>query len=132
VPRPGSSASYEPRLVYSRSKLANILFTYELARRLKGTGVTANAVSPGIVNTGMLADYMGVPRSRGASASSFGATPEKGAETSLYLATAPEMEGVSGKYFEDKKPIRSSRESYDAAAARRLWEISERLTGLSS
>lgn len=127
-----SERGYEARQAYSRSKLANVLFTYELARRLKGTGVTANVVSPGIVATDMLADYMGVPRSRGASASTFGATPEKGAETSLYLATAPELEGVTGKYFEDKKPIRSSKESYDEAAARRLWEISERLTGLSA
>jgi retinol dehydrogenase 14 len=127
-----SQRIYEPRLVYSRSKLANLLFTYELARRLQGTGVTANAVSPGIVDTGMLADYMGVSRARGGSASTFGATPEKGAETSIYLATAPEIEGVSGKYFEEKKAIPSSRESYDEAAARRLWEISEQLTGLSA
>jgi NAD(P)-dependent dehydrogenase (short-subunit alcohol dehydrogenase family) len=126
-----SERDYHPRAVYSRSKLANVLFTYELARRLQGSGVTANCVSPGVVATGMLADYMGVPRARGGSASSFGASPEQGAETSIYLATSPDVEGVTGKYFEKSRAIRSSQESYDEAAARRLWEVSERLTGLS-
>jgi NAD(P)-dependent dehydrogenase (short-subunit alcohol dehydrogenase family) len=123
---------YQPRAVYSRSKLANVLFTYELARRLKGSGVTANCLSPGVVATGMLADYMGVPRTGGASARSFGASPERGAQTSIYLATSPDVEGVTGKYFEKSRAIRSSQESYDEAAARRLWEVSERLTGLSA
>jgi retinol dehydrogenase-14 len=127
-----SEREYQPRAVYSRSKLANILFTYELARRLKGTGVTANCLNPGVVATGMLADYMGVPRTGGASASSFGASPDRGAETSIYLATSPDVEGVTGKYFEKSRAIRSSQESYDEAAARRLWEVSERLTGLSA
>ena len=127
-----SEREYHPRAAYSRSKLANILFTYELARRLQGSGVTANCLSPGVVATGMLADYMGVPRAGGASASSFGASPERGAETSIYLATSPDVEGVTGKYFEKSRAIRSSHESYDEAAARRLWEVSERLTGLSA
>ncbi len=127
-----SEREYQPRAVYSRSKLANVLFTYELARRLKGSGVTANCLSPGVVATGMLADYMGVPRTGGASASSFGASPERGAQTSIYLATSPDVEGVTGKYFEKSRAIRSSQESYDEAAARRLWEVSERLTGLSA
>jgi NAD(P)-dependent dehydrogenase (short-subunit alcohol dehydrogenase family) len=127
-----SEREYDPRDTYSRTKLANILFTYELARRLPATGVTANCLNPGVVETGMLADYMGVPRTRGASSRTFGATPEEGAETSMYLASAPEMGGVTGKYFERKRPIRSSRESYDEAAARRLWEISERLAKLSA
>ena len=119
---------YDPKEVYSRSKLANILFTYELARRLEGTGVTANCLNPGVVATGMLADYMGVAPGVGAG-STFGAKPEEGAETSIYLASSPEVEGVTGKYFERKQARRSSRESYDEAAARRLWELSERLTG---
>jgi NAD(P)-dependent dehydrogenase (short-subunit alcohol dehydrogenase family) len=126
-----SERGYQPKPVYSRSKLANILFTYELSRRLQGTGVTANCLSPGVVATGMLADYLGLPRTGGASVSTFGASPERGAETSVYLATSPEVAGVSGKYFEGKRAIRSSRESYDEAAARRLWEVSERLTGLA-
>jgi NAD(P)-dependent dehydrogenase (short-subunit alcohol dehydrogenase family) len=123
---------YEPKRVYSRTKLANILFTYELARRLSGTAVTANCLNPGIVATRMLADYMGVPLAGPALARTFGAKPEEGAETSIYLASSPEVETVTGKYFEHKKPVASSRESYDDAVARRLWEVSERLAGLST
>lgn len=123
--------SYQPKAVYGRSKLANILFTYELSRRLAGTGVTVNCLNPGVVATGMLADYMGVPLAGPALASTFGATPEEGAETSIYLASSPEVESVTGKYFERKQPVPSSRESHDDAVARRLWELSGRLTGLS-
>ena len=119
--------AYDPKEVYSRSKLANILFTYELARRLGGTGVTANCLNPGVVATRMLDDYMGLPSKAGL-VSSFGAKPKEGAETSIYLASSAEVERVTGKYFERKQPRRSSRESYDEAPARRLWEISERLT----
>ena len=121
---------YDPKQVYSRSKLANILFTYQLARRLRGSGVTANSLNPGVVATGMLADYMGVAPTDGI-ASTFGAKPEEGAETSIYLASSAEVEGVTGKYFERKQAKRSSRGSYDEAAARRLWDISERMTGAS-
>jgi NAD(P)-dependent dehydrogenase (short-subunit alcohol dehydrogenase family) len=123
---------YQPKRVYSRTKLANILFTYELSRRLGGRGVTANCLNPGVVATQMLADYTGVPVGGGALTRTFGATPVQGAETSIYLAVSPEVERVTGKYFERKREIPSSRESYDEAAARRLWEVSERLTGLSS
>jgi NAD(P)-dependent dehydrogenase (short-subunit alcohol dehydrogenase family) len=122
--------SYDPKQVYSQSKLANILFTYELARRLQGTRVTANCLNPGVVATRMLADYMGAASEAGLG-STFGASPEEGAETSIYLASSPEVEGVTGKYFERRQARRSSRESYDEAPARRLWEISERLTGTS-
>jgi NAD(P)-dependent dehydrogenase (short-subunit alcohol dehydrogenase family) len=122
---------YQSKAVYSRTKLANVLFTYELSRRLRGTGITTNCVNPGIVATGMLADYMGVPRTEVGSSRTFGATPEMGAETAIYLASSPEIEGVTGKYFERKRAVASSRNSYDEAAARRLWEMSERLTGLT-
>jgi NAD(P)-dependent dehydrogenase (short-subunit alcohol dehydrogenase family) len=118
---------YDPKQVYSQWKLANILFTYELARRLRGSGLTANALNPGVVATRMLADYMGGAPADGVG-SSFGATPEEGAETSVYLATSAEVDGVTGKYFERKHVRRSSRGSYDEAAARRLWEVSEQLT----
>jgi NAD(P)-dependent dehydrogenase (short-subunit alcohol dehydrogenase family) len=127
-----SEKRYQPQEVYSRTKLANILFTYELARRVKLSGVTANALTPGVVATRMLADYMGVPSSGRALDRTFGATPAEGAETSIYLAAAPEVESVTGKYFERKKPVSSSRESHDAAVARRLWDVSARLTGLST
>jgi NAD(P)-dependent dehydrogenase (short-subunit alcohol dehydrogenase family) len=123
---------YNPTGAYSESKLANILFTYELARRLQGTGVTVNCLHPGVIGTKLLADYMGVPVAGGALASSFGASPEQGAETIIFLASAAEVEGVSGKYFERRRPRRSSPESYDEAAARRLWQLSEQLTDLSS
>jgi retinol dehydrogenase-14 len=124
--------SYRANRAYGQSKLANILFTHELARRLNGTGITANCLHPGVVGTKLLADYMGAPAGAGALARTFGATPERGAATSIYLASSVEVEGVTGQYFEDKRARRSSRESYDEAAARRLWAISERLTGLSS
>jgi NAD(P)-dependent dehydrogenase (short-subunit alcohol dehydrogenase family) len=122
--------SYVPKEVYSQSKLANILFTYELSRRLQGTGVTANSLNPGVVATRMLDDYMGIGSGTGL-VSTFGAKPEEGAETSIYLASSPEVEGTTGKYFERKQARRSSRQSYDEAAARRLWEISQRMTGAS-
>jgi NAD(P)-dependent dehydrogenase (short-subunit alcohol dehydrogenase family) len=122
---------YKPKQVYSRTKLANILFTYELSRRLRGTGATANCLNPGVVATRMLADYMGVPLAGAALASTFGAKPEEGAQTSIYLASSPGVESVTGKYFERKQATSSSRASYDEAAARRLWEVSERLTTLS-
>ncbi len=123
---------YDGNQAYSRSKLANILFTYELARRLRGSGVTANCLHPGVIATRLLADYMGVTAAGSAPARTFGAKPEKGAETIVYLASSPEVDGVTGKYFVNKRPVTSSRESYDEAAARRLWEVSERLTGLSN
>jgi NAD(P)-dependent dehydrogenase (short-subunit alcohol dehydrogenase family) len=123
--------SYQPKPVYGRSKLANILFTYELSRRLVGTGVTANCLNPGVVATKMLADYVGIPLAGPALARTFGATPEQGAETSIYLASSPEVESVTGKYFERKQPTVSSQASHDEAVARRLWQVSERLTGLS-
>jgi hypothetical protein len=74
---------------------------------------------------------MGAPRGSGVD-STFGASPENGAQTSIYLAASPDVEGVTGKYFVGKKPAASSRQSHDEAAARRLWEVSERLTGLST
>jgi NAD(P)-dependent dehydrogenase (short-subunit alcohol dehydrogenase family) len=121
---------YDGNRAYSQTKLANILFTYELARRVRGSGVTANCLHPGVIGTRLLADYMGVPVAGGALARTFGAKPEKGAETIVYLASSPEVEGVSGKYFVNRKAAASSRESYDEANARRLWEVSERLTNL--
>jgi NAD(P)-dependent dehydrogenase (short-subunit alcohol dehydrogenase family) len=123
--------AYDGNQAYSRSKLTNILFTYELARQLQGTGVTSNCLHPGVIATRLLADYMGIPIAGAPLARTFGAKPEKGAETIVYLASSPEVEGVSGKFYVNKKPVASSRQSYDEVAARRLWDLSERLTGLS-
>lgn len=116
---------------YGQSKLANLLFTYELARRLRGTGVTANALHPGAVNTGFGKNNRGLVKLAMGLVSRFELSPEKGAQTSIYLASSPEVEGVSGQYFDQCKPVRSSPASYDEEAQKRLWEISAQMTGLS-
>jgi NAD(P)-dependent dehydrogenase (short-subunit alcohol dehydrogenase family) len=115
---------------YQQSKLANILFTRELARRLEGTGVTANALHPGYVNTQIfrVKGFAGWLMRRAADL--FAITPEQGAQTSIYLATSPEVEGVTGKYFVKQEPVPSSPASQDDTTARRLWDVSEELTGL--
>jgi NAD(P)-dependent dehydrogenase (short-subunit alcohol dehydrogenase family) len=115
---------------YCRSKLANILFTYELARRLQGTGVTANALHPGWVATGFGRDNGWRGRLLRLAARVFALSPEKGARTVVYLASSPEVAEVSGKYFVRDRAVASSPASYDEAAARRLWQVSLELTGL--
>lgn len=117
---------------YSQSKLANVLFTYELARRLAGSGVTANAMHPGFVATGFGRNNGGLMGATIGLLQRFALTPEQGADTLVYLATSPEVEGVTGQYFEKRRPQRSSAASYDEAAAQRLWEVSEQLTGLKT
>lgn len=119
--------SFNSMQAYSQSKRANILFTYELARRLAGTGVTANCLHPGVVSTNLVRDF---PLAFRAFVRLFFTTPEKGAQTSIYLASSPEVEGISGKYFAKKSAIQSSQASYDEAAAQRLWQISAELTHL--
>ncbi len=116
---------------YAQSKLMNIMFTYELARRLNGTGVTANVLHPGFVATGFGTNNGGLMRLGMHVAHWFALTPKQGADTVVYLASSPEVEGVSGKYFERRKEIKSVPISYDEAAQRRLWQISEQLAGLS-
>ncbi|HYC31201.1 MAG TPA: SDR family oxidoreductase [Gemmatimonadales bacterium] len=124
--------SYDSTDVYAETKLMNVLFTYELARRLEGTGVTANCLHPGAVATGLLADYMKLPLVGGAVAKTIGASPEQGADTILYLAASPEVASVTGGYFSERRKARSSALSHDERVARRLWELSERLTGLDA
>ena len=114
---------------YSRSKLANVLFTQELSRRLEGTGVTANCLHPGVVATGIFRNVPGWIRF--ILTSPLVLSPERGADTMIYLATAPELAGVSGEYFVKREPVRSSRASRDAETARRLWWASEVLTAAS-
>jgi NAD(P)-dependent dehydrogenase (short-subunit alcohol dehydrogenase family) len=116
---------------YSQSKLANLLFTYELARRLAGTGVTVNAVHPGLVATGFASANGWRGRLFQRAARWFGLTPEQGARTVVYLASSPDVAGVSGGYFVRNRQVVSSAASRDEEAARRLWQVSLELTGLS-
>ena len=123
---------YERLEAYGRSKLAQLLFTYDLARRLEGERVTVNALHPGTVATHLGADkgWLTV-RVRNVLRRGM-LTPEQGARTSVHLASSPRVEGVSGRYFvHDCREVRSSEASYDLAAAARLWRISEDLTGVS-
>jgi retinol dehydrogenase-14 len=121
---------YSGQQAYNQSKLANVMFTYELARRLDGSGVTATVLHPGVVRTRFAADDPSLmwkvllPIIRPLLKS-----PAKGAATSIYLASAPELEGVTGTYFVNRKPSTSSKSSYDRAAAARLWQISVDLVG---
>jgi NAD(P)-dependent dehydrogenase (short-subunit alcohol dehydrogenase family) len=114
---------------YNRSKLANIYFTRELARRLQGTGVTVNAVHPGGVNTGFAHDGdVKAPFSWLMTLfKPFLVSPERGAQTSIYVASAPELDGVTGKYFADSKEAQPTRIAQDDESARRLWAASEEL-----
>ena len=128
----GTKQNYGFMKAYGRSKLANVMFTYELAHRLEGTGVTANALHPGAVSTGIgTNNKVWYARPALALFRLFSTTPEKGAETSVYLASSSEVEGVTGQYFANKKPVASSKASYDEASAKRLWRVSEEMTGLS-
>ena len=123
---------YRGQAAYNQSKLANILFTYELARRLEGTGVTANVLHPGLVRSNfghedptppirLVIRFMGPLM----------LSPERGARTSIYLASSHDVENVTGTYFTKSKPIRSSSRSYDHAVAQRLWQVSADLVGLA-
>jgi NAD(P)-dependent dehydrogenase (short-subunit alcohol dehydrogenase family) len=113
---------------YSKSKLANILFTRELARRLEGTGVTVNAAHPGYVASRFGRDGdLGFDAVLSLGAKLFARTPEQGAATSVYLASSPEVDGVTGGYFAGCKPASVSKAARDDAAARRLWDVSEAL-----
>jgi len=127
-----SEKDYNGMRANNQSKLAMVLFTYELARRLVGTGVTVNCLHPGAVATGgplKDPDLSKVGRSMYRLVKPFFLSPEKGAETSVYLASSPEVEGVTGKYFVRNRTGASSPESYDLEVARRLWKISVQLTG---
>jgi NAD(P)-dependent dehydrogenase (short-subunit alcohol dehydrogenase family) len=112
---------------YSQSKLANVLFTYALARRLEGSGVTVNALHPGVVNSGFATpDNTPEILARGFRQvyGLFARSPSEGAETSVYLAAAPELEGVTGCYFADKQAKDSAKASYDRTTQERLWQVS--------
>jgi NAD(P)-dependent dehydrogenase (short-subunit alcohol dehydrogenase family) len=127
-----AARSYSALRAYSQSKLAMLLFTYELARRLEGSRIAVNCLHPGVIRTkitrqmsgwGAVIAWLGRP---------FARSPEQGADTILYLASSPEVEGISGKYFENRRMKRSSPRSYDATAGRRLWNISEQLAQVTN
>lgn len=120
--------------VYSKSKLANVMFARELARRLEGTGVTVNAVHPGVVAT----EFAGKDDAKGPIgwffrlARPFLRTPEEGADTVIFAASSPEIEGRTGRYFADRKDKAPSRHARDDAACQRLWAVSEALVERAS
>jgi NAD(P)-dependent dehydrogenase (short-subunit alcohol dehydrogenase family) len=116
---------------YSQSKLAQVLFTHELAKRLAGTGVTVNSLHPGVVATNWGRHSVGAMSVGIRLASPFMTSPKKGAETSIYLASSPDVSGVTGKYFSKRREEKSSDESFDEAVALRLWNVSLVLAGLS-
>lgn len=119
----GHQRQYNGWGTYGQSKLANILFTYELARRLQGTGVTVNALHPGFVNTNF---------QRAAGLNMRGPlSSEEGADTQIWMATSPDVEGVTGKYFVRRRETRTSKVSYDEKVARRLWDVSAEMVGFS-
>ena len=123
-----AEGSFRSWAAYGQSKLANALFTFELARRLAGSGVTVNCFHPGAVRTN-IGSGMGRAATLAYSvASRFLISPERGAETLVYLASSPEVEGITGKYFFEKQATESSPESMDQIEAQRLWEVSGRLT----
>jgi NAD(P)-dependent dehydrogenase (short-subunit alcohol dehydrogenase family) len=124
--------SYSGQRAYNQSKLANVLFTYELARRLEGTGVTATVLHPGVVRTAFGREDTGrLLRLMFPLVTPFMKTPEQGAATSIYLASSPEVAGATGAYFANRRPKRSSKLSYDLDLARRLWDVSAELTGVT-
>jgi NAD(P)-dependent dehydrogenase (short-subunit alcohol dehydrogenase family) len=117
---------------YNASKLENVMFTFALARRLQGTGVTANCLHPGFVKTGFgggNAGFMSTLLTLGQNL--FAITPEAGAQTMIHLASSPDVAGVTGRYFDKNRAVASSAASLDQVAQERLWALSEKLTGLA-
>jgi NAD(P)-dependent dehydrogenase (short-subunit alcohol dehydrogenase family) len=126
-----SDDKYSPWNAYATSKLENLYFTYELADRLKGSGVTVNAVHPGLVNSQFGKQGGGLFLVIFRLMQKFsGKTPANGAKTSIYLALSNEVEGVSGAYFADEKRSESSKKSHDKVISKKLWDVSESLTKL--
>lgn len=114
---------------YGKSKLCNILVTQELAKRLEGTGVTVNCLHPGVVATNLPHDWPTLLR---VVYPFIGMSPAKGAQTSIYLASSPEVDGITGKYFKKQRPVPAPNLAQDEASTKRLWEVSEEMTQLAS
>ncbi len=128
----GYERGYFIMKAYARSKLANVLFSNELARRLAGTGVTSNSLHPGAVNTNIWSRAPGWSKPiLTVFAKPFFISPEKGGKTLVQLAASPELDGVTGKYFEKMKIVAPAPLALDEALAKRLWEVSEKMVGLA-
>src|SRR5215213_4387537 len=125
-----SERRYRPFQVYGMTKLANILFTYELAERLEGTGVVANCLHPGAVNTNFGKNNRSLGTLIFRAFKPFMRSPQGGADTIIYLASSPEAGRMTGKYLTDRKVVSSFEEPHDEATQKRLWEVSEELTNL--
>ena len=125
-----SEKSYSGFPVYGRSKLMNILFTRELARHLTGTGVTANCLHPGFVATRFGDQSGGIVSFAVKAAKNFALTPEQGAETIIYLASSGKVEGKTGGYYLKSAPATPTKEAQNDADAKRLWEISAKISGV--
>jgi len=124
--------TYSGQRAYNQSKLANVMFTYELARRLDGSGVTANTLHPGVTRTAFGAeDGTRVMAPIIAALRPFMRSPKRGAETSVFLASSPAAAGITGHFFENRKARPSQKASYDSVTTARLWEVSAALVGLA-
>ena len=121
---------YFPLTAYNRSKFANVLFTYALARRLAGSQISANAMHPGFVATGMGGNNGLLVRPFARLIMSLGITPEEGARTVIYLASSPEAEGISGGYYYLMKPVRSDSRTYDVDLQEKIWGLSAGKSGV--
>jgi NAD(P)-dependent dehydrogenase (short-subunit alcohol dehydrogenase family) len=127
------SPAYSGQRAYNASKLANVMFTYELARRLAGSGVTATVLHPGVTRTEFGAgDQAGFIKVMLPLLRPFMKTPAAGAATPIYLASSAEVEGVTGRYFVNRRPKTSNKGSHDTATAARLWNVSADLVGLTA
>jgi retinol dehydrogenase-14 len=124
--------NYSGSRAYNQSKLANVMFTYELSRRLHGTRVTANALHPGVVHTAFGSEDPSVLARMAMPLMRFMKTPAQGAATSIYLASSPDVGAITGRYFANSKPTRSNKAADDTIAANRLWQVSADLVGLTT
>lgn len=127
-----SVKNYNGMRAYGQSKLANVLFTYELDRRWNSEAITVNALHPGFVSTNLGRENGWLFHALARMVMLVGKSAENGAQTTNYLAISPQVDGVSGKYFKEKQEVRSSSLSYDIEVAKRLWEVSEELVDLHS